>query len=37
MTTERTLRAEAVTLGYGDRTIVDGLDLQLPPEGATCG
>ncbi len=35
MTTERTLRAEAVTLGYGDRTIVDGLDLQLPPGRVT--
>ncbi len=25
------LAAEAVTLGYGDRTIVDGLDLEVPP------
>lgn len=36
MTTERTLHAEAVTLGYGDRTIVDGLDLQLPPGRVTA-
>lgn len=27
----RALAAEAVTLGYGDRTIVDGLDLEVPP------
>lgn len=35
MTTERTLTAEAVTLGYGDRTIVDTLDLRLPPGRVT--
>lgn len=31
MTAEHTLAAESVTLGYGDRTIVDGLDLTLAP------
>ncbi|MGC0370986.1 MULTISPECIES: ABC transporter ATP-binding protein [unclassified Microbacterium] len=36
MTTERTLHAEAVTLGYGDRTIVDTLDLRLPPGRVTA-
>lgn len=35
MTTERTLTAESVTLGYGDRTIVDALDLRLPPGRVT--
>lgn len=36
MTTERTLTAEGVTLGYGDRTIVDSLDLALPPGRVTA-
>jgi iron complex transport system ATP-binding protein len=36
MTTERSLHAEAVTLGYGDRTIVDTLDLRLPPGRVTA-
>lgn len=31
MTAERALIAEGVTLGYGDRTIVDTLDLSIPP------
>lgn len=35
MTIERTLRAESVTLGYGDRTIVETLDLELPPGRVT--
>ncbi|MBT9608124.1 ABC transporter ATP-binding protein [Microbacterium sp.] len=35
MTTERTLHAEGVTLGYGDRTIVESLDLALPPGRVT--
>ncbi|MDF2666191.1 MAG: ABC-type cobalamin/Fe3+-siderophores transport system, ATPase component [Microbacterium sp.] len=35
MTTERTLTAEGVTLGYGDRTIVESLDLSLPPGKVT--
>ena len=30
MTVERALAAEGVTLGYGDRTIVDSLDLRVP-------
>ncbi|MEV7828566.1 ABC transporter ATP-binding protein [Microbacterium enclense] len=30
MTVERSLAAEGVTLGYGDRTIVDSLDLRIP-------
>ena len=30
MTVERSLAAEGVTLGYGDRTIVDSLDLRVP-------
>lgn len=36
MTVERTLSAEGVTLGYGDRTIVDALDLSLPPGKVTA-
>ncbi|MDT0118240.1 ABC transporter ATP-binding protein [Microbacterium sp. PRF11] len=35
MTVERSLAAEGVTLGYGDRTIVDSLDLQIPPGRVT--
>ncbi|MFS0793733.1 ABC transporter ATP-binding protein [Microbacterium sp. 1P10AE] len=35
MTIERTLSAEGVTLGYGDRVIVETLDLQLPPGRVT--
>lgn len=31
MTTDHQLTAEGVTLGYGDRTVVDGLDLDLEP------
>jgi len=31
MTANRSLHAQAVTLGYGERTIVDGLDLMVPP------
>ncbi|QLD12929.1 ABC transporter ATP-binding protein [Microbacterium oleivorans] len=30
MTADRTLRASGVRLGYGDRTIVDDLDLEVP-------
>ena len=36
MTIERTLTAQSVTLGYGDRTIVDSLDLALPPGRVTA-
>lgn len=32
---DRTVRAEALTLGYRDRTIVDGLDLELLTGGVT--
>jgi iron complex transport system ATP-binding protein len=35
MTIERTLSAEGVTLGYGDRVIVETLDLRLPPGRVT--
>jgi iron complex transport system ATP-binding protein len=31
MTVRRTLEAQAVSLGYGERTIVDALDLRVPP------
>lgn len=31
MTEAHTLKACAVTLGYGDRTVIDGLDLQIAP------
>ncbi|MEV1047838.1 ABC transporter ATP-binding protein [Streptomyces sp. NPDC049916] len=31
MTTHHRLTAERLTLGYGDRTVVDGLDLDVPP------
>ena len=31
MTVSHTLSAEGVTLAYGDRTIIDGLDLQVAP------
>ena len=35
MTVERSLVAEGVTLGYGDRTIVHSLDLEIPPGKVT--
>jgi iron complex transport system ATP-binding protein len=31
VTTSHTLNAEALTLGYADRTVIDGLDLAVPP------
>lgn len=31
MTTHHRLTAEGLTLGYGDRTVVDSLDLAVPP------
>ncbi|OCC10344.1 ABC transporter ATP-binding protein [Streptomyces sp. PTY087I2] len=31
MTTHHRLTAEGLTLGYGDRTVVDSLDLDVPP------
>ncbi|WP_369140890.1 ABC transporter ATP-binding protein [Modestobacter versicolor] len=30
MTTDHTLAAEGLTLGYGERTVIDGLDLVVP-------
>ena len=35
MTTQSRLSAVDVTLGYGDRTVVDGLDLDVLPGGIT--
>lgn len=31
MTTTHSLEIEKLTLGYGDRTVIDGLDLVVPP------
>ncbi|MGW6062058.1 ABC transporter ATP-binding protein [Streptomyces sp. NPDC055189] len=31
MTTDHVLTAEGLTLGYGDRTVIDSLDLTVPP------
>ncbi len=36
MTTSHTLEATALTLGYRDRTVVDGLDLTVPPGRITA-
>ena len=36
MTEAHTLEASAVTLGYGDRTIIEGLDLQVAPGRITA-
>ncbi|MEZ0492229.1 ABC transporter ATP-binding protein [Kineococcus sp. TBRC 1896] len=36
MTKDHTLLVEGVTLGYGDRTVVQDLDLALPPGRITC-
>jgi len=33
MTASHLLQAEAVTLSYGDRAIIEGLDLTAAPEG----
>ena len=30
MTTDHQLIAKDVTLGYGDRTVIEGLDVELP-------
>ncbi|MEV0025777.1 ABC transporter ATP-binding protein [Streptomyces atroolivaceus] len=35
MTTSHTLTAERLTLGYGDRVVVDSLDLTVPPGKVT--
>ena len=36
MTTDHTLVAEDLVLGYGDRTVIDGLDLLVPPGQVTA-
>lgn len=36
MTTSHTLEAAGLTLGYRDRTVVDGLDLAVPPGRITA-
>ncbi|ANY08863.1 ABC transporter ATP-binding protein [Pseudonocardia sp. HH130630-07] len=36
MTTDHTLAVRDVTLGYGDRTVVSGLDLTVPPGAVTA-
>jgi iron complex transport system ATP-binding protein len=36
VTTAHTLTAEGLRLGYGDRTVVDGLDLDVPPGRITA-
>ncbi|MBO0983372.1 ABC transporter ATP-binding protein [Rathayibacter sp. SD072] len=36
MSAEHTLTVEHLTLGYGDRTVVDGLDLVVPPGRITA-
>jgi len=36
VTTDHSLRAEELTLGYGDRTVIDGLDLVVPPGRITA-
>jgi iron complex transport system ATP-binding protein len=36
MTIERTLAAQNLTLAYGDRTVVDGLDIEIPPGRITA-
>ncbi|MCM0621158.1 ABC transporter ATP-binding protein [Nocardioides bruguierae] len=36
MTTDHTLAAEALTLGYGDRTVVTDLSLAVPAGQVTC-
>lgn len=36
MTESHTLTAEGITLGYGDRTVIDGLDLAIVPGRITA-
>jgi iron complex transport system ATP-binding protein len=36
VTTDHALRAEDLTLGYGERTVIEGLDLVVPPGRITA-
>ncbi len=36
MSTAHTLTTESLTLGYGDRTVIEGLDLEVPPGRITA-
>jgi iron complex transport system ATP-binding protein len=36
MTTDHTLTIEGLTLGYGDRTVIDGLELRVPAGRVTA-
>uniref|UniRef100_UPI002B272D52 ABC transporter ATP-binding protein n=1 Tax=Nocardioides sp. TaxID=35761 RepID=UPI002B272D52 len=36
MTSTHTLSAEGVTLGYGERFVIEGLDLAVPPGRITA-
>jgi iron complex transport system ATP-binding protein len=36
VTTDHSLRAEGLVLGYGERTVIDGLDLVVPPGRITA-
>lgn len=36
MSIDHHLATEALTLAYGDRTIIEGLDLEIPPGGITA-
>ena len=36
MTDSHTLVVDGVSLGYGDRAVVHGLDLDVPPGRITC-
>jgi len=36
VTTEHTLQIEGLQLGYGERTVIDGLDLTVPPGRITA-
>ncbi|MEU2723165.1 ABC transporter ATP-binding protein [Streptomyces smyrnaeus] len=36
MTTHHTLSAERLSLGYGDRTVIEALDLDIPPGRVTA-
>ncbi len=36
MTTQHVLSAQSLSLSYGDRTVIDGLDLEVPPGRITA-